>query len=226
VSRPIATFKDLCIDAVDARLIADFWAGALDLEVVQREDGMVRLVGPALGSTTIWVNQVPEPVTVKQRVHLDVHVGAVEDLLALGATPQDLDSFAWKVLRDPEGGELCAFPRETVPDRRLYEVVVDCVEPAALARWWAGLIGGRCEVDEEHGWASVEEIPGAPFECLVFVPVPEPKTVKNRIHWDVDTADLGQLTAYGARLLRGPSQDLVWTILADPEGNEFCAFVD
>ena len=61
-------------------------------------------------ASTIWVNPVPEPVTVKQRVHLDVHVADVTDALGLGATPLDLDSFAWQVLRDPEGGELCVFP--------------------------------------------------------------------------------------------------------------------
>jgi len=225
MSRPIAAFKDLCVDAVDAQLLAQFWAGALDLEVVQREDGQVRLVGPDPHST-VWINQVPEPVTVKQRVHLDVHVADVGDLLDLGATPLDLDSFRWQVLRDPEGGEVCAFPREQVPDRRLYEIVVDCADPAALARWWAGLMGGRWEVDEEHGWASVEGIPGAPFDFLVFVPVPEPKTVKNRIHWDVDVAGLEEVTAYGARVVREPTGQMVWTVLADPEGNEFCAFVD
>jgi hypothetical protein len=163
-------------------------------------------------------------VTVKQRVHLDVHVADVDDLFRLGASPLDVDSFRWKVLRDPEGGELCAFPRDVVPDRRLYEVVVDCADPAALAQWWAGAIGGRWEHDEEHGWAGLDDIPGAPFDSLVFVPVSESKTVKNRIHWDVDTTDVRLLTAYGARVLRAPDDEVTWTVLADPEGNEFCAF--
>jgi Glyoxalase-like domain len=225
VSAPIATFKDLCIDAVDPMLLGRFWAGALDLELEQRADGLVLLTGLSPGST-LWINPVPEAVTVKQRVHLDVHVGDVDDLLDLGATPLDLESFRWSVLRDPEGGELCAFPREEVPDRRLYEVVVDCADPAALAEWWAGVVGGRWEYDEEHGWAGLEAIPGAPFDYLVFVPVPEPKAVKNRIHFDVDTADVDLLTAYGARVLRAPDDKIHWTVLADPEGNEFCAFED
>jgi hypothetical protein len=223
VPTPLATFKDLCVDAVDPLLLGRFWAGVLDLDLEQREDGLVLLTGPGQGST-IWVNPVPEPVTVKQRVHLDVHVADVDDLLGLGASAVDLDSFRWAVLRDPEGGELCAFPREEVPARRLYEVVVDCADPARLAEWWAGVIGGRWDHDEEHGWAGVEDIPGAPFDYLVFVPVPEPKTVKNRIHWDVDTADLDLLTAYGARVVRPADDEIAWTVLADPEGNEFCAF--
>ena len=60
----------------------------------------------------------------------------------------------------------------------------------------------------------------------MFVPVPEPKTVKNRIHWDVDTADVGQLVAAGATVLRERDDEIGWTVLADPEGNEFCAFTD
>ncbi|GAA4725001.1 VOC family protein [Nocardioides endophyticus] len=225
MSAPIARFKDLCIDAVDPVLLGRFWADLLRLDLEQRADGLVLLTG-ADQASTIWVNPVPEPVTVKQRVHLDVHVADVADALALGATPLDLDSFAWKVLRDPEGGELCVFPREKVPARRLYEIGIDCADPAGLAAWWAGLIGGRWELDEEDGCASLAEIPGAPFESLVFAHVPEPKTVKNRIHWDVATTDLGLLTAYGAQVLRSPDDEVVWTVLADPDGNEFCAFVN
>jgi hypothetical protein len=223
MSAPIARFKDLSIDAVDPLRLGPFWAAALGLEIERSDEDMVQLRGPTPQSD-VWLARVPEPVTVKQRVHLDVHVAAVDDLLALGATPLDLDSFSWKVLRDPEGGELCAFPRETVPDRRLYEIVVDAHDTRAQAAWWAEVLGGRLE--EGGDGESVEAIPGAPCEFLVFEPVPERKTVKNRIHWDVTTADVDLLTAYGARVLRYPDDEVVWTVLADPEGNEFCAFVE
>ena len=223
MSAPIARFKDLSIDAVDPLLLGPFWAAALGLEIARSDADMVQLQGPTPQSG-VWLARVPEPVTVKQRVHLDVHVADAADLLDLGATPLDVDSFSWQVLRDPEGGELCAFPRDVVPDRRLYEVVVDAHDTRALAAWWAQVLGGRLE--EGGGGESVEAIPGAPFEFLVFEPVPEPKTVKNRIHWDVDTADVALLTAHGARVLRLPDDDISWTVMADPEGNEFCAFVD
>lgn len=218
-----ASFKALCIDAVDPVRLGRFWAATLDLELEQRDDGTVLLTG-ATERDTVWLNRVPESVTAKQRVHLDVHAAAVEDVLDLGATPVDLQRFRWKVLRDPEGGELCVFEREEVPARRLYEVVVDGADPARLAQWWAELIGGRWSADEVHGWAGVEEIPGAPFDYLVFVSVPEPKTVKNRIHWDVDAVDVELLVDRGARVLRAPDDEISWTVLADPEGNEFCAF--
>ncbi|MGD9960837.1 VOC family protein [Nocardioides sp.] len=221
----IATFKDLSIDAVDPPLLGPFWAAALGLEIRESSPEMVQLTGPTPQST-IWLARVPEPVTVKQRVHLDVHVADVDDVLDLGATPLDLESFRWKVLRDPEGGEFCAFPRDEVPETRLYEVVVDCADPARLTQWWAGVLGGRWEYDEEHGWGGIEDIPGAPFAHLVFVPVPEPKTVKNRIHWDLELPGLDPLIEHGASVLRLPDDEIRWTVLADPEGNEFCAFVE
>ena len=62
-----------------------------------------------------------------------------------------------------------------------------------------------------------------PFDYLCFVPVPEPKAAKNRIHWDVVTADIPGLVAKGARVLREPDGDISWHVLGDPEGNEFCA---
>ncbi len=221
----IARWQDLCIDAVDAQALGRFWADALGLTFMPHDDGDAQLDGPT-PEHRVWINTVPEPVTVKQRVHLDVHAASVDEVLALGATPEDLDSFRWKVLRDPEGGELCVFERPA-DDKRLrsgyllYEIVVDSAEPQAVARWWADVLGATYG-DEGADEAWVEAIPGAPFDCIVFGRVPEPKTVKNRIHWDVRTDDLGLLLDAGATILdRQPR----WTVLADPEGNEFCAFV-
>ncbi|MGA9873897.1 MAG: VOC family protein [Rhodococcus sp. (in: high G+C Gram-positive bacteria)] len=68
-----------------------------------------------------------------------------------------------------------------------------------------------------------------PFECIAFGAVPEPKTVKNRVHWDIDVTveqDITTLTDLGAPILRRPDDDISWTVMADPEGNEFCVFVE
>ncbi|GAB3245370.1 VOC family protein [Nocardioides dilutus] len=220
----IATWQDLCIDAVDAERLGRFWAEVLGLTYVAHDDGDAQLDGPT-PEHRVWINAVPEPVTVKQRVHLDVHVASVDDVLTLGATAEDVDSFKWKVLRDPEGGELCVFERAPDDERlrsyRLYEIVVDSVAPRTIARWWADVLGGTPGgKDEDEAW--VERIPGAPFDCIVFGTVPESKTVKNRIHWDVKTDDLSLLTEAGATVLQRHPR---WTVMADPEGNEFCAFL-
>ena len=68
---PTARYKDLCIDAVDAHAAAAFWGGLLGWEAHPHDDGDACL---RLGDETVlvWVNAVPEPTTVKNRVHLDV----------------------------------------------------------------------------------------------------------------------------------------------------------
>lgn len=222
----LATYKDLCIDAVDVPTLGRFWAGALALDLELHDDGEARLSGPT-DRDTVWLNAVPEPVTVKQRVHLDVFARSVDDVLGLGASPEDLVSFPWKVLRDPEGGELCVFEREQSAERRLMEIVVDCADPDPITTWWADLLGAVRRDDEQGRFSWVQDIPGAPFEALVFVPVPEPKIVKNRIHLDlfVEHPDgAAALVAAGATVLRAQDDEIGWTVLADPIGNEFCAF--
>jgi len=54
--------------------------------------------------------------------------------------------------------------------------------------------------------------------------VPEPKTVKNRIHWDVTAPALQPVLDAGAKLLRPKDGEIGWHVCADPEGNEFCMF--
>ena len=79
---PMIAFKDLCIDAVDPSRMATFWSAVLGLRPESR-----RSAAPLVGERpehTVWINPVPEPRTVKQRVHLDVHAASIEDLLALG----------------------------------------------------------------------------------------------------------------------------------------------
>ena len=102
----IARFKDLCIDAADPGVLGAFWAGALGLELHTQEGGDTYLTGPTK-EHTIWVNRVPEPKTVKHRMHLDVNAGSVEELTALGATVLDDESYRWTLMADPEGGEFC-----------------------------------------------------------------------------------------------------------------------
>ncbi len=220
----IATFKDLCIDAVDPVAMGDFWAPTLGLSLTRLSDGDVRLDGPT-PQHSVWINRVPEPVTVKQRVHLDVHAAGTDEVLTRGATPLDTESFRWDILRDPEGGELCVFTRDEVPSYKLYEVVVDSADPAAIAAWWQAVLGGNLGGNEEMGWAWLDELPQVPVENIVFARVPEPKTAKNRVHWDVDVADVQALVDHGATVLREADDVVSWHILADPEGNEFCAFV-
>lgn len=220
----IATYKDLCIDAIDAAAMGRFWAGALRLDVELDDDGDARLAGPT-PRHTVWINTVPEPVTVKQRMHLDVRADSVDEVVALGGEVVDAGSFPWTVMKDVEGGELCVFGTRAGKPAGLMEIVVDTPDAARICAWWAGVLGAEAH-DHEDGYSYVEPVPGAPFESLVFVPVPEPKTVKNRIHIDVTTPDVELLIDAGATLLRARDEEIRWSVLADPDGNEFCAFAD
>ena len=124
----------------------------------------------------------------------------------------------------PEGGEFCAFPRSELPAERLHGLVVDSADPQAQAQWWGKVYGAGVTVND--GWFTLEDVPGMPILTMDFVPVPEPKIVKNRIHWDVTVPGVAPLARAGATVLRGPGGDIGWYVLADPEGNEFCAFTE
>jgi len=134
------------------------------------------------------------------------------------------------------------------------QIAVDCARPHELADWWAEALGWEVEpqdeafirrmVDEGHAseeqttrhkgalvWAVGAAIrspePGRPR--ILFQTVPEPKTVKNRLHFDVrvgaadQEAEVVRLTGMGAtELWRGAQGPSSWVTMADPEGNEFC----
>jgi hypothetical protein len=212
----VTRFKELCLDVHgDVALMGEFWSAATGVPF----DGG-DLVSDVEGQG-IALCPVPEPKTVKHRVHLDLHTDSVDTLLALGATRApgfDNPDDAWTVLLDPEGGELCAFVRDEVPSYKVSELSVDAVDARAITAWWGEVFGVEPRNEGQPFW-WLPDVPDMPFSIL-FCPVPEPKTVKNRVHWDV-YGDVDDLLAHGATQLWEMPR---WTVLADPEGNEFCVF--
>jgi predicted enzyme related to lactoylglutathione lyase len=108
---------------------------------------------------------------------------------------------------------------------RWYSVVIDSRDPRRLAEWWARALDWKIvfEAPDEVVVAKDE----ATHPGLIFVPVPESKTVKNRLHIDLapdaQEAEVNRLEALGASWVDvGQSADNTWVVLADPEGNEFC----
>ncbi|MFF7853282.1 VOC family protein [Streptomyces sp. NPDC007904] len=104
------------------------------------------------------------------------------------------------------------------------QLVVDAADPVALGRWWAEALGWVVVADA----ADEYEIRPAPDRLpgLLFVPVPDGKAVKNRLHLDFrpddQQAEVARLLALGARPADVGQGDETWVVLADPEGNEFC----
>src|SRR6266702_541371 len=115
---------------------------------------------------------------------------------------------------------------------RLVHLVVDAAEPTRLARFWAAALRWEVaaeESDEVDVWPPGFSYPDPAALPLVFVPVPEPKAGKNRVHLDLATAsarhqaaEVERLLALGAVPADIGQGDVPWTVLADPEGNEFC----
>ncbi|MFE7133688.1 VOC family protein [Streptomyces sp. NPDC057638] len=102
-------------------------------------------------------------------------------------------------------------------------VTVDCADPRELAGWWAKVLGAEIAQDYEGEFVIV----GAQPLVLGFQRVPEPKAGKNRMHLDFHTEDRGaeveRLVALGATVIGEVSEGpLTWSVLRDPEENEFC----
>lgn len=123
---------------------------------------------------------------------------------------------------------------------RFTELAIDCADPQALARFWCAVLDYEVlDEDLDDGIVTIGS-PGAPVEgtgqvppMLTFARVPEGKTVKNRLHLDLNAADRDQadevrrLLELGARHADvGQGDDVSWVVLADPEGNEFCVLAD
>ena len=138
------------------------------------------------------------------------------------------------------------------------QVVIDCADPDRVARFWAAALGYKIQ-DPPAGFASWEEwlaaqgIPQSEWNSasaivdpdgvgprVYFQRVPERKTVKNRVHLDLNvgggrdvpdderkrriSAEIERLQPLGATVVRplGEERGEWWAVLQDPEGNEFC----
>jgi catechol 2,3-dioxygenase-like lactoylglutathione lyase family enzyme len=110
---------------------------------------------------------------------------------------------------------------------RLHHIVIDAHDLPRLARFWAEVLGWQVLSERER------EVVIGPDEYapvgMCFMPGSDAKIVKNRVHVDLTSgpedraAEIDLLLALGARRVDiGQSGTESWTVLADPEGNEFC----
>jgi predicted enzyme related to lactoylglutathione lyase len=112
----ITQFSSLAIDANDPERLATFWAAMLGGTIALDDDSDARVTVPT--GPKLDFLRVPEPKSVKGRLHLDVWAEDVEaatrSAIELGATRADdvYNGGRWQVLRDPEGNEFCILPPE------------------------------------------------------------------------------------------------------------------
>ncbi len=110
---------------------------------------------------------------------------------------------------------------------KLGTVVVDCADPESLSRFWCDVLEWHFVDRDDDG--AIEIGPAdQQHMTLLFQPVPEHKTSKNRLHIDLNPlrsdqqTELERLLALGARTVDIGQGHESWYVLADPEGNEFC----
>jgi predicted enzyme related to lactoylglutathione lyase len=110
---------------------------------------------------------------------------------------------------------------------RLHHIVVDAHDLPGLARFWTQALGWKV-LSEREREIVIGTDENAPVG-MCFMPVTDPKTVKNRVHLDLTSSaqdrdqEIERLVALGARRVDiGQTGTESWTVLADPEGNEFC----
>ena len=115
----------------------------------------------------------------------------------------------------------------------LLAIVVDCRDSLSQADWWAAVLGHQ--VSERNAHEYEVSAPSSGRTPLYFMNVPEPKTVKDRLHIDITTDEsledgVARLVAMGGTLveMRQDPEALAnpdtWAVMQDPEGNEFCVF--
>ena len=113
----------------------------------------------------------------------------------------------------------------------LHHVVIDAHDLSGLARFWSQVLDWRI-LSEREREVVIGPADDAPIG-ICFMPSPDNKVVKNRVHLDLNpgpdasaaerAAEIDRLIALGARPVEvGQRGDETWTVLADPEGNEFC----
>jgi predicted enzyme related to lactoylglutathione lyase len=231
------------IKARDDSALGQFWAEALGWSVSSEGPGVTNLVPEGLtwpdpAAVCVDLVTVPDPETVKYRVHLDLATTSVAhqaELVArlqdLGATPADVGQgdVPWTVLADPEGNVFCVLePRSIYRDTGpIAAVVVDCEDVRAMARFWDEALDWNLhEVTDDH--ASLRSAKGVgPY--LEFLRTPGARTWWSRVHLDVmpyagddQAAEVARLRALGATDVDLGQGDVSWKVLADPEGNDFC----
>jgi len=104
------------------------------------------------------------------------------------------------------------------------QVIVDSSDPAALGHWWCEALGWVVVNDDPNEFEirpTPDSLPGVLFNAS-----DEPKTSKNRLHFDFRPddrdAEVERLLALGATHADIGQGDETWVVLRDPEGNEFC----
>jgi predicted enzyme related to lactoylglutathione lyase len=231
------------VKARDDSAVGRFWAEALGWRVSSPGTGATNVAPAGFvwtdpdAAVCVDVIAVPDPETVRYRLHIDLATASaahqaelVARLRELGATPADVGQgdVPWTVLADPEGNVFCVLePREIYRDTGpIAAIVVDCADPRAMARFWGEAVGWLPhEVTDDV--ARLRSTTGVgPY--LEFLRTTGGPARWHRAHLDVvprpggdQAAEVARLRTLGATPAAGQGE-FPWVVLTDPAGNEFC----
>ncbi|MFG3250820.1 VOC family protein [Streptomyces sp. NPDC048187] len=229
--------------ARDDSALGRFWAAALGWSLSSEGPGVTNLepVGfdwPDPSAVCVDLVRVPDPETVRYRVHLELATTSdahrtelVTRLEELGATHADTTrgDTPWRVMADPEGNRFTVLePRERYRDTGpIACVVVDCADPRETARFWSEAIDWTVRelTDDRVLLRSGKEV--GPY--LEFRRASDDELVPSRVHLDVmadpvedQAREVARLEGLGATRTDVGQGDVSWVVLTDPVGNEFC----
>ncbi len=108
----------------------------------------------------------------------------------------------------------------------LAHLTFDCANPQSLTSFWSAVLDRPADEGASDFFASIDARDESRLSWF-FIKVPEDKAVKNRLHVDLTADDrhleVNRLLALGAKRISDHDEwGAVWTVMSDPEGNEFC----
>jgi hypothetical protein len=229
----------LTIDALDPSGLAGFWSGVLGRPVAEDPRGGVALLPPDDVGFVIRFAPTDVPKSVPDQMHFDLTSTSLDDqratverALALGGRHIDIGQGPEEehvVLADPEGNEFCVLE----PGNRFlagcgFLGAVSSDGSQEVGRFWSRALAWPLVWDQDQETA-VQSPRGGPKITWGGPPV-RAKAGKNRLHLDLApdagsdrAAEVDRLLGLGAsRVDVGQGDDAAWSVLADPDGNEFC----
>jgi catechol-2,3-dioxygenase len=227
----------IVLDAADITGLAAFYAEAVGLAHVRRDDDWITMTTPE--GWHIAFQQAPDHTVPRwpdpahpQQAHLDFltadMAGAVERAERLGATRLPGGGETYTVLADPAGHPFCLCHRDGVDDVHLSDVCLDCPDGAALAAFYAPLLGMKVTYEGAEGaMISADEQPGVMFQNVAAYQAPRwpDPAYPQQFHLDVDVADIAEaearVLALGATRLPDIARG-TFRVYADPVGHPFC----
>ena len=225
----------VALDASDIERLASFYAELTGWDIASREDDWIGIT--TADGQEVAFQLAPDHVAPKwpgqdhpQQFHLDLQVdgmeAAADRAVRLGATRLGAGP-TWITLADPAGHPFDLCQSDGVgPSMGLFGVTIDAPDAAALARFYADLLGWEVTYDGPEGSLIAGDGKNVMFQQVATYTAPQwpDPAYPQQGHLDIDVADLdaGEMRALELGATRLPGDGETWRVFADPAGHPFC----